>query len=241
VVATRIAQMLAGLGERVRRLFILENIVPRVNASVLPFRIALFYGRHSTGINPCHQFPAPDSAWKKLYPLGYSIDIVNGDHGQFFDEPNIQDFAIKLTMRLQESHAPQAFEALPEAAFSAGIEAQIQTEWLAGGTAMIPLRVKNTSPVSWSAHEQSGLIAANHWLDKNEKPLQWLDGYVPITETVLPEQVLTVMLPVAVPQNPGTYILEIDLAEQGIAWFKEKGSKPYRLTVVVVRNTTVVV
>ena len=165
--------------------------------------------------------------------MGYSVDLVNGDHGQFFNEPNIQDFANKLAMRLQESIAPRAFQILPGAAFSAAIEAQIQTEWLTGGAVMIPLRIKNTSPVSWFANEVSGLIAANHWLDENEQPLQWLDGYVPITETVLPGQVLTVWLPVTTPQNPGTYILEIDLAEQGMVWFKEKGNNPYRLTVTV--------
>lgn len=240
VVATRMAQLLAGLGEQVRQLFILENIVPRVDASVLPFKIAMFFGRESQAINPYHRFPTPDSAWKKLYPTGYSVDLVNGDHGQYFNEPNILDFANKLNMRLQESNAPRAFQLLPEAVFSADIKAQIQTDWLAGATVMIPLKIKNTSPVSWCTYEGSELIAANHWFDENEQPLQWLDGYVPITETVLPDQVLTVCLPVSVPRNPGTYIIEIDLAEQGIAWFQEKGNKPYRLTVVVVPATATV-
>lgn len=234
LVLLRIAQMLAGLGEQVQQLFILENIAPRVNPCVLPFKIALFYGRHSTNVNPYLQFPAPDSAWQKLYPLGHSIDIINGDHGQFFDEPAISDFANKLAMRLQESAANPTQGALPEAAYSAMIDPFIpaQIKWQAGATVVITLRIKNTSPLSWAAH--SGLIAANHWLDSTEQPLQWLDGYVPITETVLPGQVLTVMLPVTLPPQHGACFLEIDLAEQGIAWFKEKGNTPYRLAVTVV-------
>ncbi|MDD5123607.1 AMP-binding protein [Methylovulum sp.] len=236
LLVTRMALMLAGLGGQIRQLFILENIVPRVNPSVLPFRIALFYGRHSTDINPYHQFPAPDSAWKKLYPLGYSIDIVNGDHGQFFDEPAIQDFANKLALRLHDGHTSPTLQALPEAAFSAVIATDLPAAWSVGETAMIPLRIKNTSPVLWPVHGQSGLIAANHWLDGDGEPLQWLDGYVPITETVLPGQELTLMLPITVPQNPGNYILEIDLAEQGIVWFKEKGVQPYQMTVAVTQH-----
>ena len=104
---------------------------------------------------------------------------------------------------------------------------------------MLTLRIKNTSPLPWFGHRQSGLIVANHWLDPQEKPRQWLDGYVPITATMLPGQVLELILPVAAPAVPGSYILEIDLAEQGIAWFKEKGNKPYRSTVVVVEGADV--
>ena len=70
VVATRIARMLAGLGGEVRRLFILENIVPRIDTSVLPFTIALFYGRHKKDINPYLQFPATGQRLEQTLPTG---------------------------------------------------------------------------------------------------------------------------------------------------------------------------
>jgi len=227
VLATRMARMLYGLGGEVRRLFILENIVPRVDACVLPFKIALFYGRNSPDINPYQQFPAPDSAWKKLYPLGYSIDIINGEHGQFFDEPAIMDFANKLTQRLRESQMPEGLPILPEAAFSAVITAYSPAKCLAGEVSMLRVTIKNTSAMPWPA--QACLIVANHWLDADEQPWQWLDTYVPMTETVLPGREIMLNLPVTVPKNPGVYLLEIDLAEQGVVWFKEKGNPACRL------------
>lgn len=232
-VVTRMAQMLAGLGECVRQVFILENIAPRVSAEVLPFKIALFYGRDSIRINPYLQFPAPDSAWKKLYPLGYSLDIINARHGRFFDVPYIDDFANKLKMRLRESQTSPVFRALPNAAFAAQIDVQSESVWRAGEQRALRVRVKNTSPMPWRVYQQSGLIAANHWLGEDEQPAQWLDGYAPLTEALLPQQETVLILQVAVPETPGAYILEIDLAEQGIVWFKEKGNPPYRLEVQV--------
>lgn len=235
VVATRLALMLAGLGERIQHLFVLENIVPRVNTCPLPFRIAIFYGQHNRkGINPYLHYPVPDSAWKKLYPLGYTIDFVKGSHGQFFKEPNIQDFANKLALRLQESLSPYAGLALPEAAFAAQITAQPVSEWRLGASLLVTVQVTNTSPVVWPSLGQSGLIIANHWLDTNGQPHQWLDGYAPITQSVLPGQTLTLTLPVVVPSTVGAYVLEIDLAEQGIAWFIDKTNPAYQLHVDVI-------
>lgn len=233
VLATRMAQLLVGLGGKVRQLFILENIVPRIDASMVPFKAALFFGRYSPEINPYLQFPSPDSVWQRLYPAGYSIDIINSEHGKFFDEPGIDDFANKLRQRLDATGKILDTGFLPDSAFSALIKADPISEWRVGASVLMSIQINNTSRESWVAEGQSMLIVANHWLDHEGKTLQWLDGYVPIVGTVLPGGRLTVTLPVTVPKNPGSYILEIDLAEQGIAWFKEKGNQTCRILVDV--------
>jgi len=234
VLATRMAQLLVGFGGKVRQLFILENIVPKVDACMLPFKTALFFGRHSPDINPYLQFPSPDGVWQKLYPAGYSIDIINSEHGKFFEEPGIGDFANKLRHRLDAAGKTSATGFLPDSAFSALIKVDAVPTWRVGENVMVSVHVTNTGHEPWSATEgQSTLIVANHWLDEEGKTLQWLDGYVPMVGAVLPSARVTVTLPVTAPKIPGNYVLEIDLAEQGIVWFKEKGNPACQLIIDV--------
>ena len=63
-----------------------------------------------------------------------------------------------------------------------------------------------------------------HWLDKNGKILI-LDGrrtFLP--DEMKPSEEITVNAKIITPKNPGDYLLEFDLVQEGIGWFKDKGS-----------------
>jgi acyl carrier protein len=229
---TRLALLLSALGEDVRHLFILENIDIGVNSSVLPFGISMFFGRDSHKINPFLRFPAPTGTWNALYPAGYTIDFINCGHAQYFKHPNIVDLAEKLTARLQ-FHGSHTRHLLPHYAMRALLEANIPARMPAGSKKFISIRVTNISPMTWAAGPPNSLIVANHWFDENNKKIGWLDGYSPIIDDFEANTHRQMVVQVIAPASPGKYVLEFDLANQGIAWFKEKGSTTLRRKVLV--------
>src|SRR5262249_49372214 len=54
-----------------------------------------------------------------------------------------------------------------------------------------------------------------------------------LVEDVMPSQELILPLTVTAPDEPGEYILELDMVQEHVAWFKDKGSSTCRLPVVV--------
>jgi hypothetical protein len=44
-----------------------------------------------------------------------------------------------------------------------------------------------------------------------------------------------IALPVKAPDKAGDYVLEIDMVQEGVAWFAQKGSEPLKLNIKVGR------
>jgi hypothetical protein len=55
--------------------------------------------------------------------------------------------------------------------------------------------------------------------------LIWSDGRTALNQPILPGGTTTLDLQVRAPHDPGEYLLEIDLVEEGVTWFKQKRSK----------------
>ena len=53
------------------------------------------------------------------------------------------------------------------------------------------------------------------------------------SESVAPEQTISVNVQFATPVQPGKYTARIDLVDQCVCWFEERGSEPLALTFLV--------
>jgi hypothetical protein len=62
-------------------------------------RVALLFGRESH-FNPHVPGADPEAIFRKSYPGGFTVDLIAGGHGQFFEEPNISSLANALKSRL---------------------------------------------------------------------------------------------------------------------------------------------
>jgi hypothetical protein len=97
--------------------------------------------------------------------------------------------------------------------------------------------VRNASPVVWPARERGGepfqLSLGNHWLDATGRELVHDDGRAPVLIDVQPGEEREVLLVVTSPKETGNYLLEIDMLQEGVSWFAEKGSRTLRLPVKV--------
>ena len=121
---------------------------------------------------------------------------------------------------------------LPSAALRAAIALVGEIPTLTPGQVLpIKLRVQNMSEVAWPTSAR--LVVGNHWLSADGELLAQDDGRAPITEPVEPGGNYEVELPVAAPQTPGTYQLEVDLVQELVGWFAAGGSRTLQVSVDV--------
>jgi SAM-dependent methyltransferase/glycosyltransferase involved in cell wall biosynthesis len=59
-----------------------------------------------------------------------------------------------------------------------------------------------------------------------------------LPRAVAPGQSLAIDVPCPVPANAGTYTVKIDLVDQHVCWFEERGSQPLSFTVEVIKKAT---
>ncbi|MCR1346361.1 amino acid adenylation domain-containing protein [Acidithiobacillus ferrooxidans] len=95
IIAYAIAVRLRELGREVSLLFLMELCLFE------PYdgQVALIFGRDSE-FNPYTPGADPDAIFRTAYPAGYTVDIVSGGHGQFFETPNIETLAEAIGRRL---------------------------------------------------------------------------------------------------------------------------------------------
>lgn len=134
------------------------------------------------------------------------------------------------------SMPPVKREPLPDAAFRARLSLKKPlTVMRAGQHYDLGVFVMNDSNTVWPARERSGgtfqVSAGNHWLDQAGNVLTNDDGRAALLMDLRPAQQVELKLTVNAPKKPGSYVLEIDLLQEGVSWFGLKGSPTLRLPV----------
>jgi hypothetical protein len=115
----------------------------------------------------------------------------------------------------------------------------------AGEKASIQVRAKNASDVQWFARggeinmfpdNRYYLAVGNRWLKaEGEQLLTNMDGRYGLDRDLKPGEETQVPLLITAPKELGEYILEIDLVQEQVAWFHDKGSPTAKTKVSVVR------
>jgi hypothetical protein len=107
-----------------------------------------------------------------------------------------------------------------------------------GEQAELMIEVKNGGDFVWPSRNQQGskftISAADVWLRPDARTLvNNLDGRTSLPKDLWPGESVIVPLTIKAPPVPGNYVLEIDLVQEGVAFFKDKGSPTWRATVKV--------
>ena len=111
----------------------------------------------------------------------------------------------------------------------------------AGETKTIQVRVKNVSPVFWKvrgdgADNKYYIAVGNRWFQADGMTLiTSMDGRIGLPENLAPGQETTATLLIKAPQEPGEYVLDLDLVQEQVTWFHERGSETVKTKVTVVR------
>jgi hypothetical protein len=135
--------------------------------------------------------------------------------------------------------------ALPDNGFKAQITLPAPPAKLrAGQQERVQVRVKNASEVFWwarggetneRADNKFYIAAGDRWLKADGALVTDMDGRHGLLKDLKPGEETEVPLLVTAPKEPGEYLLEVDLVQEQVAWFSEKGSQTARAKVTVVR------
>jgi 2-polyprenyl-3-methyl-5-hydroxy-6-metoxy-1,4-benzoquinol methylase len=131
---------------------------------------------------------------------------------------------------MPDSRAPGTLRAVIE------LDGEWQDTFAPGATASIALKLTNTGDTLWlvSSRLREGIISFGIKLfdeagaivdERHNEPL--------IPSALAPDETATVALNYVAPRAPGRYTLKIDLIDQQICWFEERGSPPLVLPFVV--------
>jgi SAM-dependent methyltransferase len=124
---------------------------------------------------------------------------------------------------------------LPDEAAQARIEARSSFgEVRAGEPANLEVVIQNVSGHEWPASAR--LLLGNHWMDADGGVLVHDDGRAAIDRAVPAGGSVTLGLQVVGPSAPGRYVLELDLLQEQIGWFANRGSQTLRVAVPVLRG-----
>ena len=123
---------------------------------------------------------------------------------------------------------------LPARAFSARITPRKRSARVRVAMKIpIQVKVKNLSDVTWPALGASSgeyrIWLGSRWLDEGGILLSNDDGRASLPKDLKPSEQVELTVFVNTPAEPGTYILELDLVQEGVAWFRHQGSEAARI------------
>lgn len=134
---------------------------------------------------------------------------------------------------------------LPDRAFRAQLAFKDAPSKLrAGQKETVVVRVQNASNVLWwarggefndSSSNKFYLAVGDLWLQEDGKLLTEMDGRIGLPKDLRPGEEVEVPLSITAPTTPGNYILEVDLVQEQVSWFHDKGSPTARTNVTVAR------
>jgi hypothetical protein len=103
--------------------------------------------------------------------------------------------------------------------------------------ATLRVAVKNLGAEVWPARERGGgkfqVSLGNHWLDARGVVVTNDDGRAALLRDLGPGEETEIKLVINAPRQPGDYLIELDLLQEGVSWFGLKGSTTTRLPVKV--------
>jgi len=95
VIALAVARRLRDRGRKVALLVLMEQD----DCAVYDGSVALIFGRDSE-FNPYRRHADPDAVFRVAYPAGFTVDIIPGTHGRYFEDGRIELLADTLCRRL---------------------------------------------------------------------------------------------------------------------------------------------
>jgi SAM-dependent methyltransferase len=129
-----------------------------------------------------------------------------------------------------------ATHALAQDAYAAGLAVQRPPAVLEpSALSTLLVRLTNRSPVPWPHDIPAGrhISVGNHWLRHDGTIAVHDDGRTLLPCTVDPGGSIEVALTVQAPSEPGKYVLEVDLVQEHVCWFADKGSATARVPIGV--------
>ena len=176
-----------------------------------------------------------------------NVHVSDGSHDEYYVEPNVTTFARQLTEEmdvalaapLNNSAQMPRLQILSDDAYQANIVASVPAHLKPRALHTVVVTVTNISPQAWQPTDESGLILGCRWRNRSGALRSPLASHCVIEETVAPGATVSFDLVVRVPAKPAFRVLEIDMIDDGVAWFSDTGSHAARFNVNILPGATV--
>jgi glycosyltransferase involved in cell wall biosynthesis/SAM-dependent methyltransferase len=102
-----------------------------------------------------------------------------------------------------------------------------------GAKLEVPITIRNAGDTLWLSGQtvRAGVVMPGvRVIDERGKIISELHGHPMLPRAVPPGQAVALDIPCPVPLDSGTYTIKIDLVDQHICWFEERGSQPLVFT-----------
>jgi hypothetical protein len=136
-------------------------------------------------------------------------------------------------------NVPKRDAPFPDAAYRAELSlVEPLTTMKAGEKRMIKVNVRNASPILWFVYgTQPGVkyrvAVGNGWMDSNQKLINKMDGRIGLEADLPPGNSVVANLQITAPAKPGEYYLMLDMVQEAVTWFEDKGSTVFKNKVTV--------
>lgn len=136
-----------------------------------------------------------------------------------------------------EAGLERVLKPLPDSGFKAQVTVVSPPAKLGRGErADVTVRVKNTSDTAWPVRGRAGdgifqVNLGDRWL-QGDKEVR-VDERVFLPRAVKPGEEVEMPFVMIAPDAPGEYTVEVDMLQEGVAWFFQKGSQPARVKIRV--------
>ncbi len=192
-----------------------------------------------------HDIDVAERGWNRFYSGPLTVRTLPFEHTQVYVEENIETFADQLEEELTRIEAGGAatyarrfplVAPLTEEAYRARVVARVPLLPRQGGTIVVPVTVTNEGSATWAPTAGSGISLSATWRNFDGYPRVPLDGYAALDRPVPPGGRFEATLTLTVPRTGLPVLLLIDLLEEGVGWFGERGGKPSRTVVLPLRQ-----
>jgi hypothetical protein len=93
---------------------------------------------------------------------------------------------------------------------------------------------KNVSAINWPATGTNYPVhLGNHWLSSDGEMIQLNQARVDLSQDLKPNNEEIFLIKVSAPSIEGLYILEFDMVQENVAWFKDNNSKSLQIHIEV--------
>ena len=101
------------------------------------------------------------------------------------------------------------------------------------------ITIRNIGDTLWLSGQtlRAGVVMPGvRVFDQRGEMVSEVHGYPMLPRSIAPGQYVSITLPCPVPSVPGTYTVKIDLVDQQVCWFEERGSQPLVFKVEVTKK-----
>lgn len=136
-----------------------------------------------------------------------------------------------------EGSVERVLQPIPDSGFKAQITVVNPPATIARGQrADLTVRVKNTGDATWPMRGRAGdgiyqVNLGDRWIDSSGKDVK-VDERVFLPRAVKPGEEVEMPFTI-VADHAGDFTVEVDMVQEGVAWFVQKGSQPARFKIKV--------